>query len=515
MPLSLEAELQRRLSGGSLAAWRLVADALNTETGESDPVIDYGVRAKLDAILTELQQKLEAGQAVELGATSLAALESITAVISGDINLSASTLAALETINAVVTATDLNIRNLSSAQDSVTVVGTVTASGTVSTRDVDQTETFTLKPNVSTITDSLTVSNHTPTSTNVAVPEDVGNFARNKDVGGFSSWALSGRAVLTVTPPANAFLINASGAGSVPGTPATFTTMRTDVFSGNTFTNAEVIYRILGSVQVGCDSNLNPSGFTATVRIIDGSGDVLATSSATAINPSVSGLTYTTVTASASGSLNSSVVGGVTPDTSLRVQLSITSIVGATVSTTVSQYWRQWTVARTVFSRLTDGTTTTSYASATASATSTAATATPSLSSISYPGPTFGSHTHTLQAYVSSLTLPSDPLTGATTMQITSASSMTLTGTISSTYTFLPSDFGSFTRLRVQRAYVSAGSEFRFKTTLIDGVDTPDPKGRISGITGGPIDFDSLLITKGYLASSGSDTPILLVQGVA
>lgn len=43
---------------------------------------------KLDAILTELLQKLEAGQAVALDATTLAALESVSAVVSGTVAIS-------------------------------------------------------------------------------------------------------------------------------------------------------------------------------------------------------------------------------------------------------------------------------------------------------------------------------------------------------------------------------------------------------------------------------------------
>lgn len=61
--------------------------------------------AKQDTLLTELQQKLEAGQEVALNAATLAALESINATITGAIALDAPTLAALESINAVVSGT--------------------------------------------------------------------------------------------------------------------------------------------------------------------------------------------------------------------------------------------------------------------------------------------------------------------------------------------------------------------------------------------------------------------------
>jgi hypothetical protein len=50
---------------------------------------DDATATALASLLTELQQKLETGQPVELGATSLAALESITAVVSGTVAISA------------------------------------------------------------------------------------------------------------------------------------------------------------------------------------------------------------------------------------------------------------------------------------------------------------------------------------------------------------------------------------------------------------------------------------------
>jgi hypothetical protein len=84
---------------------------------------------------------------VALDAATLAALENVNATVSGSVSvnnfpttqavsgtvaLDSATLAALETINVgnfpatqAVSATDLDIRNLSSAQDSVTVTGTV------------------------------------------------------------------------------------------------------------------------------------------------------------------------------------------------------------------------------------------------------------------------------------------------------------------------------------------------------------------------------------------------------
>ena len=58
---------------------------------------------------------------VEIGATSLAALENISATVSGTVEIGATSLAALE--NITVSATDLDIRNLIYSQDSVAVMG--------------------------------------------------------------------------------------------------------------------------------------------------------------------------------------------------------------------------------------------------------------------------------------------------------------------------------------------------------------------------------------------------------
>lgn len=47
--MSIEAELKRRDEADALVAWTLVNDAENTATGKSDPVVDQGVRDRLDA----------------------------------------------------------------------------------------------------------------------------------------------------------------------------------------------------------------------------------------------------------------------------------------------------------------------------------------------------------------------------------------------------------------------------------------------------------------------------------
>lgn len=58
--------------------------------------------ATLTSTLTELSQKLEPGQEVALSAATLAALESITAVVSGTVALDVPTLAALEQVTSTI-----------------------------------------------------------------------------------------------------------------------------------------------------------------------------------------------------------------------------------------------------------------------------------------------------------------------------------------------------------------------------------------------------------------------------
>lgn len=74
------------------AAEALAATAAGTEI-QADVVtsaLPSGAASEttLAALLSELQNKLEAGEAVELGATTLAALESVTATISGTVPVS-------------------------------------------------------------------------------------------------------------------------------------------------------------------------------------------------------------------------------------------------------------------------------------------------------------------------------------------------------------------------------------------------------------------------------------------
>lgn len=87
--------------------------------------------AKQDAILTalgnsltELQQKLEPGGEVALNAATLAALETINAVITGPVALDAPTLAALENITATISGSVAVTGPLTNAQMRATDVNT-------------------------------------------------------------------------------------------------------------------------------------------------------------------------------------------------------------------------------------------------------------------------------------------------------------------------------------------------------------------------------------------------------
>lgn len=54
---TVEAELKRRDAALALVDWLLAADAENTATGLSDPVVEYGLRARLaqlSALVVEL-----------------------------------------------------------------------------------------------------------------------------------------------------------------------------------------------------------------------------------------------------------------------------------------------------------------------------------------------------------------------------------------------------------------------------------------------------------------------------
>lgn len=102
----------------------------------------------LNGLLTELAEKIEAGQAVELGATTLAALETIQATVSGSVSvsnfpgtqavsgtvdLSSATLAALESVQAAITGTvALDAPTLAALESiTATIAGVVSVIGTI------------------------------------------------------------------------------------------------------------------------------------------------------------------------------------------------------------------------------------------------------------------------------------------------------------------------------------------------------------------------------------------------
>lgn len=75
----MEAELKRRLPDDTLVPWRL-RDAAGDDELPTEPVSDRSARLLLAAILAELQAG--GGGTVELGAATLAALETINALVS-------------------------------------------------------------------------------------------------------------------------------------------------------------------------------------------------------------------------------------------------------------------------------------------------------------------------------------------------------------------------------------------------------------------------------------------------
>ncbi len=100
--------------------------------GASEAKQDAILGALADA-LTELQGKFEAGQEVALDAATLAALEAVTATVSGTVALDAPTLAALET----VTATISNLPADYPDADALTALGSILAAlgGTLTVDD--------------------------------------------------------------------------------------------------------------------------------------------------------------------------------------------------------------------------------------------------------------------------------------------------------------------------------------------------------------------------------------------
>lgn len=106
----------------------MVERVLFAPGGATEPKQD-DIIAALASLLIELNQKLEAGQAVALDAATLAALEAIT--VSGTVALDAPTLAALESITATISgAVALDAPTLAALENiTATISGTVPVSG--------------------------------------------------------------------------------------------------------------------------------------------------------------------------------------------------------------------------------------------------------------------------------------------------------------------------------------------------------------------------------------------------
>jgi hypothetical protein len=134
---AVEAELHRRNAANQLVAWLLVNDAANTDTGLSDPVVDFGARATLADILTELQATLTVDGTVDIDPATVALLRDVQAVVTGEVALDAATIADLKVVAATVSGT-VSVDNFPATQmDALTdaelrdspvpVSGTVTA----------------------------------------------------------------------------------------------------------------------------------------------------------------------------------------------------------------------------------------------------------------------------------------------------------------------------------------------------------------------------------------------------
>lgn len=159
------------------------------------------------------------GSTVELGATTLAALENITVsatdldirdlafatdsvdVSGSEVSLDSATLAALENINAVVTATDLDIRDLAFASDSVDVSGSEVSldAGTLAALEnitVSATD-FDIR-NLVFATDKVDASGSSVSVSNKPIVNETNNAIKNSAIS-----ATTTAAELTPTPLSN------------------------------------------------------------------------------------------------------------------------------------------------------------------------------------------------------------------------------------------------------------------------------------------------------------------------
>lgn len=126
---NIPVDITAAAGGGNHTITGMETEGRSLDVWISNPSIginDNGGSITVDAVNLDIRDLAFAtdkvdvsGSTVELGATTLAALENI--VVSGTVELGATTLAALE--NITVSATDLDIRNLDYSQDNVAIKG--------------------------------------------------------------------------------------------------------------------------------------------------------------------------------------------------------------------------------------------------------------------------------------------------------------------------------------------------------------------------------------------------------
>ncbi|HET6406087.1 MAG TPA: hypothetical protein VFH78_15710 [Candidatus Thermoplasmatota archaeon] len=373
-----------------------------------------------------------------------------------------------------------------------------------------------VQPNVTTITDAVSPSTAAAASADSAAPDQVAAFARDKSVGGYTAWTLRGRLVMQHTAPSAFTLAAVNGNGTPPSAADTYTQQLSAGIAGTQASPTGSSRNVAGSVLVGCDANVNPMGFQARVRIRTAADGVLVTGALATINPSVGGATQISV------SVSTNVFGSYTGP--LLLELLTTSASGVTAGQASLTYTRTWNITRTLNARVRDSVAGAgAYASSTSTASSsTVGTSTVAERALSLPPP-FGPSSMYLEAYLSgthSNATFTDPDNGtqSTISYVAHANTyLRLEAAIGNPFTFTPADLG-FSELYVVEAVVPANAEFRFANALVDGVDTTNAKGRITGLPDGlKLDFRKMRITRAYLsqgAGAADERPLLILVAV-
>lgn len=368
------------------------------------------------------------------------------------------------------------------------------------------------QPGVTTTTDSVSPAETAVTATTAGSPQVLASFARDKDIGGYSSWTLRGRARLRYTPPPPFYVVNAGITGSAPGQADTYADYgAAETFVDPTFDTSKTSWYVTYSAQVGCNAVQNPAGFDATLKLVDGDGQTIGNIVTQSVDPSSGGATLTTLSGTYSTSVLPSFNG------LLKLQLKTTSVTGVTVGTGTITFRRYWFERRRLYARVDDGSGqawSNQYTSYTG-VNGTAVTATVAEDTVAYNASPFGSVTHALEVYADDAAVDTDPDTGGSSLVIEAGSStyLSLEAVIGSPFVFTPADLG-YTRLFVQEVHLGDGAEFRWVNAEADGVDSTDAKARLSGMPDGTaIDFDGMEVTKAHLAKNGSYTPAAVLVG--